>query len=61
MFRAPKQINEEKGKRTIRTWSKNEANHENLLKERNIEVTAAGRTEPRSPTRSLWPSSSQRQ
>lgn len=49
MFQAPKQINEEKGKRTIWTWSTNETNQENLFKERNIEGATAGRTEPKSP------------
>lgn len=60
MFQAPKKINVETETRTLRTWSTNEINHENLLKERNIEGTTAGRTEPEPPTHSLWPSSSQR-
>lgn len=61
MSATPKQIDEQRVKRTVRTWSANEMNHNTWLKERNIKGRTAGRAEPKShhlfllPTGSLWP------
>ena len=60
MSETPKQIDEQRVKRTVRTWSANEMSPKTLFKEGNIRGRTAGRTEPKShhlfllPTGSLW-------